>query len=205
MPFQLITDLKNLLKPPQKEVKKNAFRFKIVLHDIEEPTVWRRVVVPANFTFFHFHLVIQEAFGWENSHPFQFSPKGYGSKPAIGIADGGRKEVNSKQKKLSEIFCRLNQKFIYLYDFGDNWIHEITLEEIIEEELTEADCIAGEGACPPEDCGGPYGYEQLKIILSDQKHQEYEETRDWLGLSKKQKWDAAAFNLKKASLSVRKI
>ncbi|MCW3107217.1 MAG: plasmid pRiA4b family protein [Segetibacter sp.] len=189
MPLQFITSLKKLIKPAPTEVKKNAFRFKIVLQDVDNPAVWRRVMVPANFTFYHFHLVIQEAFGWENCHMFQFSPKGYGSKPAIGMPGGDRKTVNSKQKKLSEIFSKPDQKFIYLYDFGDGWTHEITVEEITEEELAEADCIAGEGACPPEDCGGTVGYEHLKMVLSDPKDPEYKETREWLGLSNKKKWD----------------
>lgn len=185
-----------------------AFQFKIQLIDVDDPPVWRRAVVPETFTFLRFHHVIQAAFGWENSHLFQFSPEGWGSQPAIGLktgADPDEETQDCKKIKLSQIFTEPGQTYTYIYDFGDDWLHVIWLEEITKEKPLKADCLAGEGACPPENCGGFPGYEELKKVLADPTHPEHEEMKEWLGLSKRQKWNAAAFDLKKAQAAVRSV
>jgi hypothetical protein len=123
---------------------------------VDDPPVWRRVVVPENFTFYRFHHVIQEAFGWENAHLFQFSPEGWGSEPSIGlkIEDNDSMTQDSKKIKLSQIFKEKGQTYTYIYDFGDDWLPVIWLEELTGEKLQKADVLEGEGRCPPEDCGG---------------------------------------------------
>lgn len=95
------------------------------------------------------------------------------------------------------------QKYTYIYDFGDDWMHKITLEKITEEVHKNADCIDGEGACPPEDCGGPWGYAELKEKLSDAKHSEYTEIREWMGLDEDETWDATAFDLATAQQMIK--
>jgi len=97
--------------------------------------------------------------------------------------------------KLSDIFLTEKQKFTYIYDFGDDWNHQITLEKILEEKVLYARCIRASGACPPEDCGGPWGYENLKAVLADNKHPEHKDTKAWLGISPKGKWNEEAFDL----------
>lgn len=184
-----------------------AFQFKIQLIDVDDPPVWRRVVVPEQFTFWRFHLVIQEAFGWENAHLFQFSPEGWGSEPVIGLKVQGD-EVDTqdcKKIKLSQVFKAPGQTYAYIYDFGDDWLHVIWLEAVTAEKLQKADCLDGEGRCPPEDCGGFPGYEELKRVLADPSDPEHEEMKEWLGLSKRQKWNPAAFDLKKTQAAVRKV
>jgi hypothetical protein len=183
------------------------FQFKIQLAYIDKPPVWRRVVVPEQFTFWRFHLVIQEALGWENAHLFQFSPEGWGSEPAIGLTgewDEGN-TVDCKKIKLSKIFTAPGQTYTYIYDFGDDWLHLLELEKITDEKSTKASLLDGEGRCPPEDCGGWPGYAQLKEVLADPKHPEHREMKEWLGLSPRQKWDPAAFDLKRAKAAVGKI
>lgn len=184
-----------------------TYQFKIQLWDVDNPEVWRQVQVPAQATFYKLHQVIQAAFGWENSHLFQFSPEGYGSSPEIGIPNPefGEGVQDAKKIKLKDIFKEEEQTFVYLYDFGDDWMHLITLEKITAEKLPNAVCIAGEGRCPPEDCGGFPGYENLKEILADPKHPEHAEMKEWLGLKKNQKWDAATFDLKKTNLAIQKL
>ena len=184
-----------------------ALQFKIQIKNIIEPPVWRKLVVPEQFTFLRMHKVIQAAFGWDDYHLFQFSPKGYASHPLIGIPDSefAADTLEAKKIKLSEIFRMPKQKFTYIYDFGDDWVHQITLEKITDEKLLRAKCLAGKGACPPEDCGGPWGYAELKITLADPKHPEHAETKEWLGLTKKQKWDAEAFDPDKTNSLVAKI
>ena len=188
------------------------FQFKIQLKHITHPPVWRKVTVPAQFSFAKFHLVIQAAFGWDDYHLYQFSPKGYASSPTIGIPnpDGdfffsAIEEEDATKVKLSDIFTKEKQKFTYIYDFGDDWIHEITLEKITNDTSLVAACIAGKGACPPEDCGGPWGYMQLKEVFADSRHPEHEEMKEWLGLDEDEAWDAEEFDLEAASESVQQV
>lgn len=184
-----------------------ALQFKIQLIDVDDPPVWRRVVVPEQITFRRFHLVIQAAFGWENAHLFQFSPEGWGSQPAIGLKmeDDETNTQDCQKIKLSQVFKEPGQTYTYIYDFGDNWLHMIWLEAVTGEKLPKAVCTEGEGRCPPEDCGGLPGYEELKRVLADPTDPEHEEMKEWLGLSKRQKWDAAAFDLKKTRSAVQKV
>lgn len=182
-------------------------QFYIQLAEVNNPPVWRRVIVPEQFTFWRFHLVIQEAFGWWNAHLFQFSPEGWASEPAIGLT-GDWDETGTqdcKKIKLSKIFSTPGQHWTYIYDFGDNWLHWLKLEKITDEKLLKASLLEGEGRCPPEDCGGSPGFEDLKKILADPTHPEYYEMRDWLDLGPRQKWNPATFDVKKAKAAVQKV
>ncbi len=96
----------------------------------------------------------------------------------------------------------MGQKFVYIYDFGDDWIHKITLENIEKIDAANADCITGKGACPPEDCGGPWGYANFRKILNNPDHEEYEDTREWVLLAEGEQWDAQAFDITKAKQAV---
>jgi hypothetical protein len=185
-----------------------AFQFKIQLKDIIAPPVWRRLSVPEQFTFYRFHKAIQVAFGWGNTHLFQFSPGGYNSHPVITIPNpewDAEPVLDGKKTRLSDIFSAPKQKFVYLYDLGDNWIHTVTLEKITEEKILRADCIAGKGACPPEDCGGSWGYTNLKDILCDLQHPEYTQMKEWVGLAKSQNWDAEYFNLERTRAAIQRV
>ena len=182
-----------------------AFQFKIQLKNVENPPVWRRVLVPSDITFSTFHDVIQIAFGWENCHLYQFSPKGWGSGPAIQLTveeDFGE-TIDSEVIELSEIFTRARQSFVYIYDFGDDWLHQVKLEKISDEVVIIPLCMDGEGACPPEDCGGPWGYMTLLESLADPKHPEHKDMREWLGLARGQKWDVNAFDIKAVNEELR--
>lgn len=182
-----------------------TYQFKIQIKGITKPPVWRRVTVPANYTFWHFHIVIQVAFGWENAHLFKFSPKGFRSYPQIElIPEGGlddffesdRGEIlEARETALSEIFKTEGEKYTYIYDFGDSWEHQITLEEISDKTLMYPDIIKGKGACPIEDCGGSWAYENFKEILTDPKHPEYKGMAEWIGLENNAVWDPHEFDL----------
>ena len=189
------------------------FQFKIQLKRITQPTVWRRIAVPGHFSFTKFHRVIQAAFGWEDYHLFQFSPKGYGSSPVISIPDpefeymerSDRQKLHATKTTLTEIFTAEKQKFTYIYDFGDDWVHEITLEKLTDDAARTAACLAGKGACPPEDCGGPWGYAGLKEIVDNPKDAEYEEMREWMGFEPGEEWKPEDFDLADAQARVKKI
>lgn len=181
-----------------------TYQFKIQLKNVSNPTVWRRILVPSDYTFEDFHRVIQFAFGWEFSHLYFFSPTGYNSHPMIEMNYEGdefyevldESSLDAGTTLLSMIFVTEKQKFTYLYDYGDDWKHQITLEKILQDEKIEKPILLkGQGACPPEDCGGPWRYEDLKVILADKKHPEHKEMKEWLGMRPRDNWDAAAFDL----------
>ena len=184
-----------------KKIKNMTYQFKIQILKINNPPVWRRVIVPDTYTFEQFHKIIQVVLGWTDSHSYLFSPEGYGSYPLITVPSEIPFEPTEDVATtyLKEIFNTEQQTFIYIYDFGDNWIHKITLEA----KLPDFSCfspialyIAGEGKCPPEDCGGTLRYRLIKEILSDHKHPEYKETIESIGLSFGKKWDADYFDIK---------
>lgn len=85
---------------------------------------------------------------------------------------------------------------MYLYDFGDSWYHTITLEAVLDEKILKPRCLAGKGACPPENCGGVYGYEQMKEVFREEPDgEEAMEYREWLGMDEDENWDPNLFNL----------
>jgi hypothetical protein len=177
-----------------------TFQFKIVLDGVADPNVWRRIKLPSNTSFLDFHNAIQIAFDWADVHLFSFAHKRYGLPEITAITEDDRNDkdkIDAAKLTLGEIFNTEKQKFIYLYDFGDSWEHIITLEKIIPETISEPECLGGEGKCPPEDCGGVLGYQELKKILADKNHPEYKDYAKWLGLKRGQMWDAAEFDLKK--------
>lgn len=182
------------------------YQFKIQLENVKQPPVWRKVTVPDSFNFDQFHQVIQSAFGWFDFHLFMFSPSGYGSSPMITNNEEYEEEsIMADKVKLSKIFTKEGDKFVYIYDFGDDWKHKIILEKILPGKSKIADCLDGKGACPPEDCGGPWGYENLKLIMADKTHEEYAEMAEWLGLEEDEEWDVNDFDLEFAQEMVREI
>ncbi len=187
-----------------------AYLFKIQIEGVSKPPVWRKVLVPEDFTFSKFHAIIQTAFGWEDAHVYEFSPSGWGSSPTIGsqfekyFGDGA--EEDSDKVKLKDIFKKEKQTFLYIYDFGDEWRHKITLEKITDEKLKHASCVDGKGACPPEDCGGVWGYQDFLETISNPKHPEHKDMLAWVDLEEGQKWEEIhAFNLEAANKQVQEV
>jgi hypothetical protein len=175
-----------------------AYQFRIQLNNVTKPPVWRRVIVDEKMTFHELHEVIQRVFGWDDYHMYQFCPSGYGSNPVIAIPskdDWEEPDMNALKTKLNKVFRHEKQSCIYIYDFGDDWIHKIVLEKLVSDDLPTPVCLDGKGACPPEDCGGAWGYEELKLTMANPSHEEYEEMKEWLGLEDDEEWDAAAFDL----------
>ncbi len=194
-----------------------VFQFKIQIKGITKPPVWRKVSVPANFTFLRFHDVIQTVFGWENCHLFEFKDKEWQSNIRIVIPteddsfdpDFFADTKDSSKIKLSDIFKDKYRKFLYVYDFGDNWVHEITLESINSDSSDKqktAICLSGKGACPPEDCGGIYGYEEMKdVIATKPESEEADEYREWIGMDEGEAWDAGVFNIDEVNMYLKQI
>ena len=177
------------------------YQYKIQIKGITKPPVWRKVIVPANFTFLRFHQVIQAVFGWEDYHLFEFQDKEYQASIRIAIpseadSEFGVKTQDASKVKLSQLFEGTIRKLLYVYDFGDHWVHEITLEAVSDGKRKEAFCLSAKGSCPPEDCGGIYGYEEMKNVFRTMPDsEEAREYKDWLGLNKDKIWSADTFNL----------
>lgn len=190
-----------------------TFYFHIQIENIKKPPVWRKVAVPSYYTFLHLHYVIQAAFEWYDVHLFSFSPGGYGTFPIIQENDyenqlfesDMQKNMEASEVKLSEIFHREGQKYTYIYDFGDDWHHKILLEKIVDEISDAPQCLEGKGKCPPEDCGGVWGYESIKEIMSNESHPEYEEYRNWLELEEGEDWDPKEFDLEETQYVLSKL
>jgi hypothetical protein len=138
---------------------------------------------------------------------FTGSKTGSYTEASIGVPweEDDYEVTDSETIKLSAIFKRKGQKYVYTYDFGDSWEHHILLERTEKEVEGAARSIGGEGACPPEDCGGPWGYSDLKETMNNNKHPDYKDMKTWLGLKRGETWDAFAFALKEADEKVRKV
>lgn len=170
-----------------------VYQFKITLKDTK-PAIWRRIQVPETYTFCDLHVAIQNAMGWENYHLHQFNI----INPKTGITEDigspGGEAISGSKIPLSSYFSLQNKRAYYLYDFGDSWEHMILLEKILPQvpKLKYPICIGGERACPPEDCGGSWGYENLLVIIKNKKHAEHRSTMEWLG----EPFNPAEFKLK---------
>ena len=136
--------------------------------------IWRRLQVSEDCTFYEFHTHIQDAMGWEDYHLHKFYFEERYDEDYEDI------EFNS-HSKLKDYFQNDTKYIIYAYDFGDGWEHKITLEKILQtKKKTYPICMAGKRACPPEDCGGIYGYKRVIQAMKKPKSREYREVMEWL-------------------------
>lgn len=172
----------------------NMLQLKIVLKGYS-PVIWRRVLVPAGYHFGHLHTIIQIAMGWTNSHLHQFEINGENYTNLDYETELSEDHLNEKKYKLIKLIAE-GDKFIYTYDFGDGWQHDVHAEKLLpqlENDIAPV-CLAGANACPPEDCGGIGGYYQLLETIKNPKDPEYEEKITWLGEFDPGKFDLAEVN-----------
>jgi hypothetical protein len=166
-----------------------VYQFKITLKNISPP-IWRRIQVPESYSFWDLHVAIQDVMAWLDYylHEFKIVNPSTGIKVEIGIPvdddfDMGREVLPGWKEKTADYFSMENRVAYYEYDFGDIWEHTIKLEKILprNKDKDYPRCIAGKRSCPPEDCGGVWGYEDFLEIISNPDHEEYEETMEWAG------------------------
>ncbi len=151
--------------------------FEVSLQHVK-PSVLREVEVPITATFLDFHQALQAAMGWTDSHLFEFSRNGVTvvsphddvlPSPTVWMAD---------QHTLTEWKLQPGDAFVYVYDFGDNWVHELRVTGTALN-LSRPRLIGGTGACPPEDVGGPPGYQHFLESIADPKHPEHKDYKTW--------------------------
>lgn len=192
-------------KPPQESLAgrgtwvriPDIYELKVTLMGTKPP-IWRRVTVPSDIRLEDLHIVIQVVMGWTNSHLHQFMdadknyyqptpPKDWG----LDLS-GCREKLDTADFELRQLLTQPKQKLIYEYDFGDSWEHKVELVKITppftadgKPHTTKAIrtpvCLAGKGACPPEDCGGVWGYYHMLEVIQDPNHEEHSDLVDWLG------------------------
>src|SRR3954462_9598158 len=161
-----------------RNVSKAPLSLKVTLRDTKPP-VWRRLLIPGEMTLGDLHQAIQAAMGWDGGHlhAFDIAGRQYGDPDSLDeVADEERLTLN---KVLNTGVSR----FTYTYDFGDNWEHTVLIERP-QRPLAAGRypaCLAGKRNCPPEDCGGPWGYQDLLAALADPAHPEYLERVEWVG------------------------
>jgi hypothetical protein len=186
------------LADPTTTTKKKAARKRVVTIKVtlrgSKPPIWRRLVMPASSTLADLHDAIQASMGWRDCHlhHFDVDERYYGNRSTMDEVEDERRLT------LNTLVNAGTQRFSYTYDFGDDWEHIITIEKVTLTDTPPAGpvCIAGKRACPPEDCGGIWGYYHLLEVLADPSHPEHKEMADWL----EDDLDPEAFDLAKANV-----
>jgi len=172
-----------------KRIESRVYQIKVTLQGVKPP-VWRRLLVPGSIPLRKLHAILQVALGWTDSHLHQFEVRGqtYG----VPDPDFANDMQSDARVKLDQVLVREKDALTYEYDFGDGWRHKIVLEKIVppNPETPAPLCIAGAGACPPEDCGGVWGYANLLEAIADPSHPEHADMLEWLG----DEFDSAYFN-----------
>jgi hypothetical protein len=141
--------------------------------------------VPGDANLGWLHAVLQVAMSWTNSHLHQFwvGSETY-SDTRVEDFEDGPETLEERDFTLQQLVQQEDFSFGYEYDFGDSWEHEITVEKILPAERAEPTsgvCLDGARACPPEDCGGVWGYGNLLKVLNNRRHPEYKSMMEWLG------------------------
>jgi hypothetical protein len=184
---------KSIGKETNQPTGATEYRLNIFLFDVE-PLIWREVVINSDISLAKLHRVIQIAMGWFDGHLHQFETTDgtcYGSRDsAFDPPPDLRSEASVR---VADVLRNIGDELLYTYDFGDGWEHGIELLAIAvgESQRRKATCVAGARACPPEDCGGPGGYEQVLAAIRNPKDKEYEETLEWIG----EGFDPEAFDI----------
>lgn len=164
-----------------------------------KPSIWRRVLVKRDIMFDELHVIFQLVMGWENEHLYDFETKKFiiGEHEEDDFVYGDRKKLlDSMTTRLESIVPE--KKFIYTYDFGDGWRHNILIEKIkdIDEKIKYPMCIGGKLRCPPEDCGGLGGFYSMLEAVKDKNHPEHKESKRWLGTKS---YDVELFDINKVN------
>jgi hypothetical protein len=183
---------------PRRKPYRSVLQFKIRLIGTK-PAVWRRIQVPDYYTFYDLHVAIQDAMGWMDCHlhDFVIQPK---SRANLGIrieSPFAIEEIEdpapilTTEVAVADFIQEPGDGALYTYDYGDGWQHEAVFEGCFEKEKDKKYplCLAGELACPPEDCGGIPGY--YECIRALKKNDNSDGRLDWLGRWRPDRFDPA--------------
>ena len=168
---------------PTAKPKTPVYQLEITLLSVE-PLIWRRIQVPSTIPLCCLHDALQAVFGWTDSHLHQFGKDG----KHWGVPEtdefGDLELLDESKVPVSRVLKAEGDSMIYVYDFGDNWRHQVVLEKIVPADApTKPVCLGGERRCPPEDVGGPSGYQEFLGVIFEPGHEEFIDlTRSVIGL-----------------------
>jgi Plasmid pRiA4b ORF-3-like protein len=181
------------------KIADTVFQIKMTLIGIDPP-IWRRIQTK-DCTLKELHALIQVTMGWEFEHLYRFKIGGLDFANLEMMRDDEAKD--SRDTNLSEVLPARNRRprFYYEYDFGDEWIHQLIVEERFRpnETVQYPICVAGQRACPPEDCGGPWSYPGFVEAISNPDHRSHEELLEWAG----DRFDPEIFDLEEVNNHLR--
>lgn len=161
------------------------------------PPIWRRLLVRSDATLTLLHHIIQASFAWDDSHlhGFQVGGRGGAVYGDLAAAQDGDPDLDESAYSLGEVLPAEGDSMVYTYDFGDDWEHKITVEKVLpaEPQAPVARCTGGRGAAPAEDSGGVWGWANMVEAVNNPNHEQHQEYREWLGLSRGESFDAKKF------------
>jgi hypothetical protein len=173
-------------------------QLRITLADVADPPVWRRVLIPSAYPLDRVHRVIQATMGWQNSHlhAFRLGDETY----AAPDPDDEMGYLDETKFRFRDLVAGVVDRIDYEYDFGDGWEHALVVEArtVAQDGTVYPECVAGEGACPPEDCGGSHGFAELKAVLAGPPSAERDALLQWAGGD----YDPGRFDLSAANVAV---
>ena len=172
-------------------------QLRITLADVADPPVWRRVLLPSAYPLDRVHRVIQATMGWQNYHlhAFRLGDETY----AAPDPDDELGYLDETKFRFGDLVAGVD-RIDYEYDFGDGWEHTLVVEAraVAQDGAVYPACVAGEGACPPEDCGGSPGFAEFKAALAGPPSTERDELLEWAGGD----YDPGRFDLSAANTAV---
>lgn len=174
-----------------------VLQLKLSLRGVSKPPVWRRLLVRPDIRLSQVHDVIQAAMGWTDTHLHAFSTA-YGD---YGPPDPELDHRDERKARLADFLAEPGDRIRYAYDFGDFWEHDIVLEKMLEPDpdVRLPACVAGKGACPPEDCGGVWGYADLRDTLANPASDGHDAMLEWLGFDSAEDFDPGAFDVEETN------
>lgn len=196
-----------------------AWLLRIELRDLK-PAIWREILVPPDMTLRRLHAVIQAGMGWRNAHLYGFAVPGPGRQNRFwGVPSSARIEPpghgaglapmdgeprRDTAVKLNQVMAAAGDKLLYLYDFGDDWEHLVTLKSVVRTPSPLPVLSRAQAGCPPEDCGGPPGYVHWCEAWWDPAHPEHEDARNVLGNEEPGRLDFGVLQAAVARLQTRR-
>lgn len=184
----------------QRSLTRVVYQIKVTLKG-SKPPIWRRMQVTSETTFAQLHRILQRVMGWEGYHLYQFVVGGmaYGDPRMLEEMEG----EDARKATLATLVRGEKSKILYEYDFGDSWDHELRIEKVLPCEAGKRYpvCLTGKRACPPEDCGGLWGYASFLDAIQHPQHPEHEDMLEWVGGA----FDPEAFDLDEINREIQNL
>jgi len=156
------------MKSERKTNPPRQYQFRAQLRAVT-PAVWRRFVLPGHLPLRRLHEALQCVFDWHDQHPHHFKIGDEFYSLALDLEEDADL-LDEVSFRLDQVFRRSPMRAVYAYDFADGWAVDLVLEKITAGAAARPACLAGAEAAPPDGCGGPEGWDELRAALDDPAH-----------------------------------